>query len=382
MHIVFLIKDFKSGILVNKDGMPSKSGAEVLVERHAQELIRQGHEVSVLARKRLWSTPIFERNECGTLLRLPQGLRLLLTLLFLVWNRKQIDVLYVFAQTPFIMFAIIIGRLLGIPAVYLSTIMGEAFEAGRKRRLYGRILGRCAAFIAISNEIRQEIIDHGYDPRRVHWIPQGLDTDYYHPATELEKRRLGATFGVPAGKTIVLFCSRLDHRKGFDLLLQVWPRMAQANPNLHLVVIGGGKYAEVEQMQQFVNTRNAKDVTYAGEVDDTALCMQCADIFFFPSRREGLANVLLEALACGCVPVCTDIGGNRDVVENGKTGYLFSLEEPSAAVAIVDTLSRQQDKLAELSKAAVRFAQEKLDVRVAVSQITEVFRQSGQRREP
>jgi glycosyltransferase involved in cell wall biosynthesis len=76
------------------------------------------------------------------------------------------------------------------------------------------------------------------------------------------------------------------------------------------------------------------------------------DVFIFPTRYEGLGYVLLEALAAGCVPVCSRVRGVTDfVVRDGETGLLFPVDEPAAAAEKIRLLARDRAMLARLSAA-------------------------------
>ena len=151
---------------------------------------------------------------------------------------------------------------------------------------------------------------------RIREIPNGVDLDRFRPD--------------PAGRDArpsVLFLGRLEPQKGLDLLFRAWPDVG--SQGTRLVIAGDGSLrSDVEAW-----AAGRADVEFVGPVSDPAPLYLESSLFLLPSRAEGISNALLEAMASGCAPVATRIGGNIEVIESGVSGILVPPEDPVALAA-------------------------------------------------
>ena len=384
MNILILVRDYKSGVINEKNGMPAKSGAEIHVDRHAQAFREQGHAVTVMAKKRRFNTPIKEIVNGIHLFRLPSGFRIWGCMYYFLNNRKKIDVIYVFGQPSFNLTAILMAYLMKIPAVFVATMTGEAFETIKSdkyfgsikpyRRFHNAVLKLCTAYIAISQEIGTEFSEHGFEAGKIYVLPQGVDTRIFRPISADEKCQQRKELGLPVGKKIVLFCSRLDLRKGIDILLATWAEVYSKCPEAHLVVVGGGLEKHIKQLQSLRLSPIGNSVTYIGESDEPVKYFQAADIFVFPSRREGCPNVLMEAMSCGCAPLVSKIGGCEDLVTEDETGKLFASEKEEEYKDKLISLLHDEAAIRRLGENARGLCHEKLDVLYIAAKLIDLFK--------
>jgi glycosyltransferase involved in cell wall biosynthesis len=115
-----------------------------------------------------------------------------------------------------------------------------------------------------------------------------------------------------------------------DILLQAWQRTANVRDQAVLVLVGSGTGQSdnlEEWARQFVQEHALSDtVIFAGAQQNVDEYLSAADYFVFPSRREGLPNSLLEAMATNLVCLVSDIGGNTDIIIDEQTGILIPVE--------------------------------------------------------
>jgi len=125
--------------------------------------------------------------------------------------------------------------------------------------------------------------------------------------------------GPKKGNGFLCLCvSRLVPQKRLDRVVELFSRLREKMANLSLFIIGGGPLLdELKEM-----TEGIADVRFLGERLDVNRYYSAADVLFLLSEKEGFANVILEAMASCVVPVVTDVGGNKEVVEHGKCGFL------------------------------------------------------------
>lgn len=161
--------------------------------------------------------------------------------------------------------------------------------------------------IANSEGLRRLAYDF-YDKKEVQIITNGVDTNYYTPG---ENSR---------DEINLLFASRLIERKGLQFLL---PQMKQiirnCNDKVHLTVVGDGPYKDT--LEEIVREQNiGQYVSFEGykNREQIVAYYQSADMFLLPSKKEGMPNVVLEAMACGLPIVMTPCEGSAELVhDNG-----------------------------------------------------------------
>ena len=157
---------------------------------------------------------------------------------------------------------------------------------------------------------------------------------------------------LPARPPAVIAVGRLVEKKGFDTLVRAWPAVVREVPGATLRIVGDGPCAA--SLRRLAREIFGKDcaIDFLGALpqDDTLRAIASSDMLVLPSRqlpngdRDGIANVILEAMALGVPVITTDAGAAGEVVEDGVSGLL--LPHPTAP----DTLSAAIVRLAEDGK--------------------------------
>lgn len=176
-------------------------------------------------------------------------------------------------------------------------------------------------FIAISHEIERELESLHVDPGKRFFIPNGVDTTRYVPASEEHKQKLRAELSLPPQAHIVMYAGRLVPEKRVDYLLKIWGAIRAKYFDAHLLILGDG--AEESRLREMSALLKQRGVQFAGRVDDAGHYFQAADLFVLPSSTEGLSNSLLEAMACALPVLATKVGGAPDVIEHNVHGHLI-----------------------------------------------------------
>lgn len=239
------------------------------------------------------------------------------------------------------------SKSLGLPSVHtvhMSPLFyeGSATKMGLYRTIDGIYNKRLTtAMLFVSNNVRQEYISRGLVGENAsYWVPNGIDT---RPFREAESRHDGRqvngdwTDGVARGITV----GRLHYQKGFDVMLDAIKLATQRNTTpFQMLVVGDGELRESLETQA-TQLGIADVVRFSGwktEPEVTTLLTQ-ADFFVLPSRFECFPYSLLEAAAAGLPTVATDVGGNNEIVANGKSGIVVDSEDTAAlAEAMVTVL--------------------------------------------
>ncbi len=160
----------------------------------------------------------------------------------------------------------------------------------------------------------------------------------FHPVSESfagatdtgeARRRLD----IPAGKTVLLFFGYVRHYKGLDILLRALPRVAQNNPDVFLLIVGEF-YEPRAPFETLIREKglkeNLKIVDRFVPNDEVGLYFSAADAVVMPYRSATQSGVIPIAYQFGKPVVTTHVGGLPDFVEEGKTGFLVSPEDPEA----------------------------------------------------
>jgi sugar transferase (PEP-CTERM/EpsH1 system associated) len=224
----------------------------------------------------------------------------------------------------------------------------------RLRRVYGVGAHR---FVALSKAIESYLTGPvGFARDRVLRICNGVDTQRFAPATvapEAWPYRRGEHLVIGAVGRMQAVKDPLNLVDAFLRLRALCPTDW---PRLRLAMLGGGPLLEAAR-ERLAQAGAVDQAWLPGDRGDVAQLLPHFDIFALPSQAEGISNTLLEAMACGCAPVATDVGGNPELVENGANGLLVPPQDSAALAAalarlIGDVALRQ--RLAEASLARVR----------------------------
>ncbi len=178
-----------------------------------------------------------------------------------------------------------------------------------------------------------------FPPDRVHVVLNGI-----RPAAPLSAeaaRALRAQLGADAAALLVAGAGHLARRKGFDLLLEAFARAAV--PGSRLVVVGSGP--EEGALRGLAGRLGvAERVCWAGHRADVPDLLAACDLFVLSSRNEGMANVMLEAMAAGTPVVAADVSGVREALgaraDDPPAGWIVPPEDPAAlGAALAEALA-------------------------------------------
>jgi glycosyltransferase involved in cell wall biosynthesis len=234
--------------------------------------------------------------------------------------------------------------------------------------------------VAISEQIRAQLLERGVAEARIRQIPNAVDTERFQPATPQRKTLLRNEFGLPADKTLFIFSGRLSRAKGLPMLIEAWPELIGRHPHLHLVIVGSGKLSFddcEESIRAFVRAHALSgSVQFAGESDRVYDYLQASDLFIFPTEYEGFSLALVEALACAMPVVVTAVGAAPDLIRHGQNGYLFPPKDPPAMLAALHAALADQPRWAAIG-AAARESVAPYDLNVVADRYGELCASSG-----
>ncbi|MBF0280749.1 MAG: glycosyltransferase [SAR324 cluster bacterium] len=277
----------------------------------------------------------------------------------------QIDIVHCHAFDFTSGWAIRIASKYGIPTLVKVATEQDILEfqkqisaeiAGFKEALEN--LMKATRFIGLNSNIRKELIAANAPEQKILALPNGVDVQRYCPATTEEKQILKTKLGFKDKPFLISYTGRFEERKRVIDLIIAWQLIAERFPQHHLVLVGTGE--EFESCRSHVNSLNLSlQVTFVGEVANVEDYLKITDYYVFPSRLEGMPNVILEAMACGLPIVSTAIPGIVEVIRDGKCGFLVPPMDASALAKALSTLLSQPERAREIGRAARKEAVER-----------------------
>jgi len=273
--------------------------------------------------------------------------------------------------------AVIASRLLG----GRSIIKLRSGRYGYQKRLsswlarwqFSRLLHLADRVVVVNREVEQLVKELGVSARQVVLIPNGVDTDYFCPASAEEKLKSRRALELPADKTVVLFVGRLVPVKGLDVLLRAWALLPDTvHAGALLLLVGDGEErGNLLNMTQLLGLQNS--VVLLGEQREVKNYYWAADLFVLPSRSEGLSMALNEAMSCGLPFIASNVGGALDVQDEDENGVLFESEDYHELALKLAALVTRRDRWPEMGARAKETVTKYADLDTVVRRLNKLY---------
>jgi glycosyltransferase involved in cell wall biosynthesis len=225
----------------------------------------------------------------------------------------------------------------------IHTKHGRNTPATRMRVIANRLASALTdRVVTVSDDARGVVVDiEQVPPDKVLTIPNGIDTNEFHPAASPVPAR--ERLGIPKGGLHIGCVARLSAEKDHETLIDAFALLHAKSTRVHLTLIGDG------DRQQALKDRTARlgltnAITFAGTRGDIATLLPAFDAFALSSRVEGLSISLIEASATGLPIVATRVGGNGEVVRHADTGRLVPPGAPDLFAAALESVLSRPDR--------------------------------------
>lgn len=201
--------------------------------------------------------------------------------------------------------------------------------------------------------------------RKTQVIPTGIDSSLYTSAPK------------NPDQVTVTYVGRLESVKGVDDFVRALVPLKKEFPQLRLQVVGWYPSASSGQAVPQLVREYEREVVFTGLRHDIPQVLAASDIFVLPSYSEGLSNALMEAMASSCACVATEVGGNRYLLQNGVSGFLFTPGDHEALRSHVRRLIEDPAKRLSVSQAGRKRLEEVFDWKVVSSQYETLLSQTA-----
>jgi PEP-CTERM/exosortase A-associated glycosyltransferase len=270
--------------------------------------------------------------------------------------------------------AIRVGRKLGIPVVYeirafwedAAVDHGTTSEGSLRyratRALETWAIKRVDHVFTICEGLRRDIVARGVPETKVTVIPNAVDVEGFQLSgapDEALKAKLGLQ-----GKTVLGFVGSFYAYEGLDLLLDAFAAMHAGQPDLRVLLVGGGPQdANLKAQAQRLGI--ADKVVFTGRVphSEVSRYYDLIDLLAYPRHSMRLTELVtplkpLEAMAQGRIFVASDVGGHKELIRDGETGRLFAAGQVSALVATLNDMLAHRDRWPAMRTAGRGFVED------------------------
>lgn len=300
------------------------------------------------------------------------------------------DILHAHSPALNGMAALRAGRRHGLPVVYECRAFWEDASVDRgthkegslryrmTRMMESYVFKHADAVTTICEGLRSEIVSRGVDAEKVVVIPNAVDSNRFEVLTQKNEKLL-SELGLK-DRVVLGFIGSFFSYEGLSELISALPEILQQTPKARVLLVGGGPdeaalKAQVERLQL------GSKVIFTGRVphDQVTDYYSLVDIFAYPRLPMRLTELVtplkpLEAMAQGRLVIASDVGGHRELIENGRTGWLFESGNPSALADCVRQVLAVKDQWDTMKQNARQFVETERNWAASVSRYEQVYK--------
>jgi PEP-CTERM/exosortase A-associated glycosyltransferase len=281
------------------------------------------------------------------------------------------------------------ARRFGLPLVYevrafwedAAVDQGTSSENGLRykltRALENYVFRQASRVTTICEGLKQDIEARGICAQPVTVIPNAVEYERFSKEMPRDEA-LAAQYGFKTGNTLGFIGSFYDY-EGLDLLIAAMPALLAANPDIRLLLVGGG-VQEVALRQQATALGLEKEIVFTGKVPfaEVERYYSVIDVLAYPRKSLRLTELVtplkpLEAMAQRKVFVASDVGGHHELVRDGVTGILFKADDEASLVEAVGRLVGAPALQENLRANGLEFVRDERNWRNSVERYVEVY---------
>jgi len=220
--------------------------------------------------------------------------------------------------------------------------------------------------------MRTHLIDDENVPaERIRLCYNGIDTARFHPGSGERPAEYGS-----AGLVIGVVCG-LRSEKGLSTLVDAFARVhcergQAARAEMRLVIIGSGVCLE-ELQQQAAGLGVAENTVFLPETREVPRLLRGIDVFVLPSLSEALSNSLMEAMASGCCPIASRVGGNPELIAQGQNGLLFEKGDAEGLAAALRQVAGDTGYRQRLAARSVLRIADEFSLEASARRMAEIY---------
>ncbi|MCP4189856.1 MAG: glycosyltransferase family 4 protein [Planctomycetaceae bacterium] len=400
---------------------PNFSGAAIQAHQVLDRLAQQGHQVQVLtmadhASRKLVGSPRrmdgitvnylpvinrfsrrwipFAKQEIRSLNELFRRASFDFGVLWkLIWNGRRGDIVQFYVIGELTRLVMLFASLRGMRTVIQISLCGADDPCSIRSTVMGvsaRMMRSCfhaaGCVVGLSTALTESCREFGLPPKAIARIPNGVALEKFQPSQADERDRLCESLFLSSEKRYIVFVGSAIYRKGIDVVVEAFVELASERQDIDLLIVGPCDFRDrtrhaferhelVMELKSHLLARQLSNRVYwVGEVDNVIDYLRISEVFFFPTRREGLPNVVAEAMAAELPVVASHLQGvTTDLVESGIHGRLIHGHHPQPYVHALRELFRDDEKRSLMGLAAAQRAKREFDLTRIARQYEELY---------
>ncbi len=238
---------------------------------------------------------------------------------------------------------------------------------------------RADAVAVICEGLRSDLVSRGIAADKIMVSPNGVDLDLFGNPPPRDQA-LAKTLGLAKADVIGFIGSFYDY-EGIDDLISAMPRLVASRPSAHLLLVGGGPM-EAALRAQAANSSAAAHIHFVGRVphQEVERYYSLIDVLAYPRKKMRLTDLVtplkpLEAMAQMKLVAASDVGGHRELIEDGVTGSLFAPDDPESAANALEKLLADRPSWPKRLKTARKFVEENRNWSSNISRYDPVYQE-------
>ncbi|MEM6494208.1 MAG: TIGR04063 family PEP-CTERM/XrtA system glycosyltransferase [Pseudomonadota bacterium] len=282
------------------------------------------------------------------------------------------------------------ARALGVPFVYEIRAFWEDAavdnKSGREgsliyrltRALETQVAKRADALFTICDGLRGDLIARGLDPAKIEVMRNGVDLALFGDPPPRDAA-LGEALGIAPGAPVIGYIGSFYDYEGVDDLIAAMPILRKTHPDARLLLVGAGEL-ESEWRAAAAALPEPDAVLFTGRVPHAEVerYYSLIDILAYPRKASRLTNLVtplkpIEAMAQRRIVAASNVGGHRELIEDGVTGALFEPDNPAACAAALARLLETRGRWEAMREAGVARVRERHDWAVNAARYLSVY---------
>jgi glycosyltransferase involved in cell wall biosynthesis len=268
--------------------------------------------------------------------------------------------------------------------VVVHTFHGHVFHSyfgkvktGIFKTIERRLAKKTDAIVAISEIQKKELTSvHGIcAPEKVHVVPLGFDLQQFHDKKLSERDKTRKMYNIGDDEIAIGIIGRLAPIKNHDYFLDVIEAVLEKTiKKVKCFIVGDGpERNQIEERVNLLNAKNNNALVLTSWISDIGTFNAGMDVICLTSKNEGTPVSLIEAQASGIPVVTTDVGGVRDVVKDGETGYIVSVEDKNQFIEKVLDLIENEKSRSKMSQNGWNYVKDKFHYQTLVKNMDDLY---------
>ena len=252
----------------------------------------------------------------------------------------------------------------------VATIHSSRVRSHEDQQHLRQLTPHMDRLIAVSRAIEHKLVDEQRTTAPVTMVYNGVDLERYD--NQEACCTLPEEYGMEPGSQIVGVVARLEPEKGHPTLLEAWPAVLRAVPDVYLLIVGEGTRRDALEAQAR-ELRIAHRVIFTGRRDDVPAVTAALDVAVLPSYREAQGMVILEAMALSRPVVASNVGGIPEMIEDGVTGLLVPPRDADALSRAIVRLLKNHSLADTLGRAGHDMVHDRFCIELMVGAIESIY---------